>query len=212
MRSTDDLDPSILDAVMVKHRSGVSVLLPPPTLDMVEQLTPEGLIAVLKALRKNYDFVIVDTWHAIEDITLAIMDLANTLLIITTPEIPALRDTRRLLDMVEKRPEARNKTQIIVNRYPSKSAVSLAHIERSLMLKPTGTIPSDGTLITGAVNEGVSFLNVQSDAGNNLKQIAVMLAQHHRARAAHATGETVQPKKRTFTPFKRTQSAETAQT
>src|SRR5438067_6620290 len=76
MRSTDELDASILEAVMLKHQSGLNVLLPPPTLDQIELLTPEGLIAVLKALRKIYDYVVVDTWRAIEDITLAVMDLS----------------------------------------------------------------------------------------------------------------------------------------
>jgi pilus assembly protein CpaE len=208
MRSTDDLDSSILDAVMVKHRSGLSVLLPPPTLDHVEQLTPEGLIAVLKALRKNYDLVIVDTWHAIEDITLAVMDLANTILIVTTPEIPALRDTRRLLEMIEKRPESRNKTQVVINRYPSKSSVSIINIERSLGMKCTATIPSDGVLITGAVNEGVAFIQVQSEATNNLKQLASDLAHRQSTRLSAPQATKQQVKKRSFSPFKRTHGAQ----
>jgi len=179
VHSTDDLDIGILDAVMLKHRSGLSVLLPPPSLDLVNHLTPDTLVAVLKALRKYFDYIVVDTWHSIEDITLSIMDLADTLIVVTTPEIPALRDTRRLLDVTEKRAETRGKVKIVVNRYPSKSAVNLDAIERSFRIKPICTIPSDGTLITAAVNEGVSFLSAQSHAGNNLKQLAALLAGPH---------------------------------
>jgi pilus assembly protein CpaE len=36
MRNLDDLDANILDDVMVNHTSGVRVLLPPPSLDLVE--------------------------------------------------------------------------------------------------------------------------------------------------------------------------------
>src|SRR5207253_3743474 len=139
MRNIEDLDLAILDDVMVKHSSGVRVLLPPPSLDLVEEVATEGMVAVLKALRRNYDYIVVDTWHSIEDAILAIMDLSNTLLLVTTPEVPSLRNTRRLLDLVAERAELKGKVQIVVNRYPSKSAVGMKEIEHSLGLHPVGT-------------------------------------------------------------------------
>jgi pilus assembly protein CpaE len=139
-------------------------------------------VAVLKALRKNYDYVVVDTWHSIEDATLAVIDLSNELLLVTTPEVPALRNTRRLLDLVRERTDLRGKVQIVVNRFPSKSAVGMKEIEHSLGLKPIGTIPSDGALITSAVNEGVSFLSKPSGASNSVTMLATTLAQPRMAR------------------------------
>jgi Flp pilus assembly CpaE family ATPase len=182
MRNVDDLDADILDNVMVAHSSGVKVLLPPPNLDLVEDVATEGMTAVLKALRKFYDYVVVDTWHSIEDATLAVMDLSSTLLLITTPEVPSLRNTRRLLDLIRERPDLRGKAQIVVNRYPSKSAVGMREIEHSLGMKPVGTIPSDGHLITTAINEGVSFLSRPSAAAANLTALATYLAQPRMAR------------------------------
>ena len=58
MRNLDDLDSNILDDVMVKHSSGVRVLLPPPTLDLVDEVATDGMTAVIKALRRNYDYVV----------------------------------------------------------------------------------------------------------------------------------------------------------
>jgi len=140
---------------------------------------------------------VVDTWHSLEEITLAVMDLSSALLVVTTPEIPALRDTIRLLDLVERRSEARGKVQIVLNRYPSKSAVSLTDVQRSLRTKPVITIPSDGNLITAANNHGVSFLNTQSDATTNLKQLAAMLA-HKRTPTITDSGAPAQARKRSF--------------
>src|SRR5437867_3829875 len=182
MRNVEDLDADILDNVMVAHPSGVKVLLPPPNLDLVEEVATEGMAAVIKALRKFYDFVIVDTWHSIEDATLAVMDLSSTLLLVTTPEVPSLRNTRRLLDLIRERPDLRGKAQIVVNRYPSKSAVGMKEIEHSLGLRPVGTIPSDGHLITTAINEGVSFLSRPSVAATNLTHLAAYLAQPRMAK------------------------------
>jgi len=202
MRSADDLDGAILDAVMVKHESGLSVLLPPPSLELVDQLAPEGLISVLKALRKIYDYVIVDTWHAIEDITLAVMDLSNVLILVTTPEIPSVRDTKRMVELLNKRQGSKGNVQVVVNRYPSRGAIGLEKIQQSLTMKPVATIPSDGHLITNAMNEGVSFMSKPSEAGNNLAQLALLLAQPRTARGARDSGPH-QTKKRPVSLFKR---------
>lgn len=202
MRNLDDLDANILDDVMVTHSSGIKVLLPPPNLDLVDDVATDGMVAVLKALRKNFDYVVVDTWHSIEDATLAIMDLSSVLLLITTPEVPALRNTRRLLDLIRDRPDLRGKVQIVVNRYPSKSAVPMKEIEHSLGITPIGTIPSDGNLITTAVNEGVSFLSKPSAASNSLTQLANFLAQPRMAKEKRVTGP-LDDRKRTGPLFRR---------
>jgi len=203
MRNLDDLDQGILDDVMVKHSSGVRVLLPPPSLDLVEEVATDGMTAVIKALRRNYDYVVVDTWHSIEDAILAVMDLSNTLLLVTTPEVPALRNTRRLLDLIRDRPDLRGKVQIVVNRYPSKSAVGMKEIEHSLGMKPVGTIPSDGHLITTSVNEGVTFLSKPSAAASSVVQLANYLAQPRMAREQPNKGEE---KKRSTRFFNRAES------
>jgi pilus assembly protein CpaE len=203
MRNIDDLDSNILDDVMVTHSSGVRVLLPPPSLELVEEVATDGMTAVLKALRKSYDFVVVDTWHSIEDATLAVIDLSNTLLMVTTPEVPALRSTRRLLDLVRERPDLRGKVQIVVNRYPSKSAVGMKEIEHSLGLKPVSSIPSDGQLVTAAVNEGVSFLSKPSPTSNSITQLAISLAQPRLARENRNVPAMPEEKKRLGGFFRR---------
>jgi Flp pilus assembly CpaE family ATPase len=66
---------------------------------------------------------------------------------------------------------------LAVNRYPSKSAINLQEIERSLGIKAAGTLPSDGRLITTSINEGVEFLSTRSAAAINIQQLAIALAQ-----------------------------------
>lgn len=184
MRSIDELDNVILDDVMVQHPSGIRVLLPPPRLDQVEEIDTGGMVAVLKALKKYYDYVVVDTWHSVEEATLAIMDQSGILLVVTTPEVPALRNTKRLLDVLKERPELRGKIQVIVNRFPSKSAVEMKDIESSLGQRPMGTIASDGRTVTAAINEGVAVLTKKSAATDSVHQLAAQLIQRTPQRGA----------------------------
>lgn len=191
MRNIDDLDGSILSDVMVQHQpSGVRVLLPPATLDQVEDVETEGLTAVVKAMSKHYDYVIVDTWHAIEDATVSLIDLSTVLLVVTTPEVPALRSTRRFLDYIRERPDRRSKVQVVVNRYPSKGAVTMSEIEKSLGIKPMGSIPSDGKSMTAAINEGTTLFSKSGTVTANLKAIAASLAQPRISRLQRERGVT----------------------
>jgi pilus assembly protein CpaE len=173
------IDSTILGDVMVTHSSGVQVLLPPATLDQVEQVTTESLLGILEGLRSQFDYVVVDTWHAVEDATLAVMGMSDTVLLVTTPEVPALHTTRRFLDMIKDYPDLRGKPRLLVNRHPSKGGVELAEIERSLGMPALATLPSDGQMMTLAINQGVPVLpkNLNSVAGRNLSKLAALLAE-----------------------------------
>jgi pilus assembly protein CpaE len=175
----EGIDSTILGDVMVTHASGVKVLLAPATLEQVEQVTTESLLGILDGLRSHFDYVVVDTWHAVEDATLAVMGMSDTLLLVTTPEVPALHTTRRFLDMIKDYPDIRGKPRLLVNRHPSKGGVELSEIEQGLGMPAVATLPSDGQMMTLAINQGVPVLpkNLNSVAGRNLSKLAAMLAE-----------------------------------
>jgi len=174
----EGIDSTILGDVMVTHASGVQVLLPPATLEQVEQVTTESLLGILEGLRSHFDYVVVDTWHAIEEATLAVMGMSDTVLLVTTPEVPALHTTRRFLDMIKDHPDVRGKPRLLVNRHPSKGGVDLGEIEQSLGMSALATLPSDGQVMTLATNEGIPLLqkNLNSVVGRNLSKLAELLA------------------------------------
>ena len=171
----DDIDTIILNDVLTQHASGIHVLLPPATLDQVEQVTTESLVGILEGLRNHFDYVIVDTWHAVEDATLAIMEMSDTVLLVTLPEVPALYTTRRFLDMIKGYPALREKPRLVVNRYPSKGGIELNEIERSLGLEALATVPSDSMVVTAAINEGVPL--AQKSATNPVVRSLTKLAE-----------------------------------
>ena len=73
------------------------------------------------------------------------------------PEIhlPYANYAGSIAQMLKQFPQIREKVQLVVNRLPSRGAVDQQQIEQSLGLPVLATIPSDGYLMTTAVNEGV---------------------------------------------------------
>jgi pilus assembly protein CpaE len=148
-----EIDSTVMDDVLVRHSSGVRVLLPPANPEEMEHITTEGLVNVLEELRKQFDYVVVDTWHVVEPSTIAVLELADQLLLVITPEVPALSAARHFLNILKSYPQLRDKPRLVVNRHPSTGQVDLQYIENGLGLRAFATVPSDGQMLTLAINE-----------------------------------------------------------
>jgi pilus assembly protein CpaE len=90
----DELDNDLLETVMVAHGSGVRALLAPPRPELADRVGPGLLEKTLAMLRDLYTYVVVDTAATISDITLTALDAADRIVLVTTPDIPAIKDAK----------------------------------------------------------------------------------------------------------------------
>jgi pilus assembly protein CpaE len=173
----DAIDSTILEHVMAPHSSGVQLLLAPANPDHADGIDTTRMIGILEGVRAAFDYVVVDTCHTIEDCTLALMEAADVILLVTTPEAPALHTVARLLRELQTHAHLRHRLQLVVNRHPSRGGMPLDEIERRLGLQAVATLPSDGGAMTLAINEGVSALqrNALSATGRGFAQLAEAL-------------------------------------
>ena len=110
---------------------------------------------------------------------MAVLELADQLLLVTTPEVPALSAVRHFLDILKAYPQLRDKPQLVVNRQPSTGEVGLKYIEKGLGMRAFATVPSDGQMLTLAINEGTSLLQQKHAARpfmRNVNKLAESLA------------------------------------
>ena len=84
---------------MVTHSSGVRVLLAPQQPELAELVTANNMRRILLELRQAYDYVIVDTWPLFQETVLAILDLADRILLMMTLELPAIKHVKQFLEI-----------------------------------------------------------------------------------------------------------------
>jgi DNA-binding response OmpR family regulator len=60
LNTAENLHPAALDSCMMRHRSGVKVLLTPPTIDHRREIAPRHAEDLLNALGELFDYVLVD--------------------------------------------------------------------------------------------------------------------------------------------------------
>ena len=167
----DATDRATIDDVFVKHRSGLRVLLGPEDLAAVESLDTARIVEVIDDLRDHFQYIVCDLWSSLDELTMAVLSAADRVVVVTTPELPALRDLRRALDAMASRGlDAR--TVLVVNRFPSKAGVTKPEIEHGLGRPIIGAVPSDGIAVTGAINEGRSLVETHPRFRKLFEQIA----------------------------------------
>ena len=124
---------------------------------MAELITPAGAKRMLEALRATHDLVVVDCMSSFNDTTLAILDLADTVLTMLSLEITSIKNIRLFLEVAEQLGYGSDKIRLVLNRADSSLGIRVADVEHSIGRRVDHTIVSDGRSVVYALNRGVPF-------------------------------------------------------
>lgn len=158
------LDPEFLSQMMVPHASGVKVLLAPASPEKAELVTAEHVQRVLVALRDQFDYVVIDTWPTFEERILNVLDAADKVVVPTTLEMPAIKNSKLLLDVTSALAYSPDKVVLVLNRADSTGGIKVRDVEGILQKEFGAEVVSDGRLTTLSLNEGVPFVMTHPDA------------------------------------------------
>jgi pilus assembly protein CpaE len=153
----DSGEPESLDTFVINHSAGIRVLLAPPSPEMAELITPAATKRMLEALRDTHDLVVVDCMSSFNDTTLAILDLADTVLTMLSLEITSIKNIRLFLEVAEQLGYGADKVRLVLNRADSSLGIRVADVEHSIGRRVDHTIVSDGRSVVYALNRGVPF-------------------------------------------------------
>ncbi len=157
---SDELDDDFIQTLLTAHASGVKVLIGPPTPEDAEIVMSNAasLRKVLERLQEEYAYVIVDTASVLRDIELSLFDLADRILLVATPDIPALKNVKLFFDLAEKLSYPSQKMLLIMNKMDRRSGITAANVEESIKHTVRGQITLDDKVVLGSINSGVPFM------------------------------------------------------
>jgi len=178
----EEMDADMLTSVMTPHPSGVKALLAPPHPEAAEPLlvTESGregggrkVQTILRHMARMYDLVIADTWSWVDEITLALMDEATLILLVITPLVPSIKDTRHFLDLAGRLGYSMDKMALVVNYADYRTGINMGQIEKVLM-PSIGQIPFEERAGIVAANRGAPL--VIEEEGKPVAQSFLQLA------------------------------------
>jgi pilus assembly protein CpaE len=179
----EELDPEIVEDVMLKHAaSGLHVLAAPSRPEYAERVSSNQFGKVLEYLRQMYAYVIVDTASHLTDATLAAIDVSDLIVLVTTQDIPSIKNCRLFLDLLQTLGIERDRILFIMNRYDKRINITPDRVTENLKQEVVSIIPLDEATATKAVNRGVPF--VLESKNQPAARGVFSLAENVRARVA----------------------------
>lgn len=191
----DRVDPSYLRGAIPMHRSGLHVLPAPYAPDDAELITPVQAGRLLEGLRTAFDAVVVDAGSYINDVTLAALDAADRIILVTLPSLPSIRNTKRSLELFERLHYDTGRLSIVVNRANARDSVPSGDMAQALGHPVDWTLPNDFAAAMRAMNEGTVLRSVQPKGALVLALDAMMAAMVASQRPQAANGSQA-PKRR----------------
>lgn len=212
----DEIDDAMLSHVVQQHSTGIHALLAPGAPEAAGEVAAEQVDVILDRLLERYSYVIVDTWSFLEEVTMTLLRRADEVLVVTTPEVPALKNTKHFLEYVRQQALVEGRITLVLNRFPSVNGITLEDVQQHLGQAVGANIPSEGQLVTHTINRGVPVVvsHAQSWVAQSLLRLAAHVAgdkvstislapQSGRARGAADKGDGSARQRRSLMQFVR---------
>lgn len=141
-------------------------------------VSPSDMVRLCEELRQEHSWILVDSPAGIERGFRNALAPADVVLVITNPEVSAVRDADRIIGLVEA--EEKGPARLIINRIRPDlvrrgDMLNVDDIVELLAVDLIGLIPDDEAIMTGA-NRGIQVsLNGKNSAGQAFRNIAKRL-------------------------------------
>jgi pilus assembly protein CpaE len=189
------IDAESLGEVLAKGPSGVKVLLAPISPELADLVTADHVRSLIAELRRSFDFVVVDSSSHLTEFNLEVIELSQRVLVITALTIPAIKDAKLTLKVLESLSVDSDTTLLVVNRVDGYADFHQESIEQSLRVPVAVQIPHDPRVIGDAITRGTPFVTTHPEAEVS-RAVRELVARIVPERAATAPPEGGERKRR----------------
>ncbi len=162
--SAPSIDIDLIRQVVVKHDSGMDLLLAPPSPETAELVTTEHMPVILQQLQTAYDYVLVDIDKRLDDINLGIIEAAETVFVVMTADLSCLKNVRLVLETIGHLGYSADKVRMILNRANAFTGISVKNAERALKRSIEFQVLNEYRGAISALNSGEPFMLDKADS------------------------------------------------
>jgi pilus assembly protein CpaE len=163
---------STVKSYLIRHQSGVMVMLSSSSPEYAELIRPEHIEAILSTIRPEFDYVILDMGSTLGDCAVSAFETSDIIFLVVNEDIAALHDVKRSIKVLEAL-NLQDKIKVIVNK-GGISTIRMKDISSLLEMHPVLVVPYDLKSAMMAVNRGIPMLTCapHSKATNAIRAYA----------------------------------------
>lgn len=151
------VDRKAVASIITAHSERFDTVLAPVEPGLADSISAALVTDLLQVLKAMYDVVVVDTPPAFTDQVLASFDASDHMALVTTLDIPALKNLKLTLETLELLGYARERWHVVLNRADSKVGLSIGDVQKTLQIPIVAQLPSSRA-VPASVNRGVALV------------------------------------------------------
>ena len=184
------VDIDLIHQVLVKHESGIDLLLAPPSPETAELVTHDHLPNLISLMKNDFDYIVIDIDKRLDEVNLRIMDVADTIYVVMTADLPCLKNVRLVLETIGHLGYSQDKVKLILNRSNAFTGINVKNAESALKRKIDFQIINEYRSAIGALNSGAPFMYTKSDSvlGRDVMDFVKAMDKDHMERPAARLG------------------------
>ena len=160
LAEVESLDEHALQGYVTKHRSGIHLMgAPARSLVSRKDLDPARFASLMGILAGNYQHIVVDASHTLDDLSVTTLGMARTVVLVVQQSVVQLKQAARMLRTLYGEigiPDAR--ILVVVNRHLKRSTVALDDIRRTLARDNLTVLPNHYKSVLASIDGGVPLL------------------------------------------------------
>ena len=184
------LDKDFLRELVTKHKSGLDILAGSDQFDRPNAQDVGAVEELLRVLAKLYDTIVIDAGNTISSGVVAALYAAETVFLVTNPDVPSIRNAQRLVDRMRQLGAGSERIRILLNRVSDQHLIAPKQIETALGYGIHHAFASDYRTVSEALNSGVPL------ALTNHSEIAEQFTSFTRTLVGRSDDKAAEPEKR----------------
>ena len=170
-------DTEYMQEVLAAGPEGIQVLLAPISPELADLVTADHLRGIMTELQRDYDFIVVDTASHLAELNLEAIELATRVIVVTALNIPAIKDTKLTLKVLDSLNVAHDRILLTLNRSDAHSEFNKEAVENNLRFPIALQIPHDPKAVSTSVNRGAPFVsaNPEAEISRSIRELVSLL-------------------------------------
>ena len=164
MKAGPPFDHEKLDRHLIRHSSGVKVLIAPTRPDQASAVSIEFLRDIYASLRTMCDAVIVDTPPGFTPEVIATIDVSSEICMVGMLDSLSLKNTKLGLETLDLMGYETERVSLVLNRADSRVGITPDDVSTIVGRGPDVSIPSDRE-IPRSINEGTPIVAAKAQSG-----------------------------------------------
>jgi len=175
----DRLDERMLNGSVAVHRTKVNVLTTPDDMESIGVVRADDIFSIINVAAKAYQWVIIDCGTYYDEGVSMALNVADTVVLLTTPDVTSVRDAFRRIRNLQVLGVDKERIALVVNRWHKNAYVSNKDISANLGIPIAATIADDPRHVEQAVNEGkiIREVNRRCDAARDIANLVAVLTE-----------------------------------